>query len=226
MRNNSKKLSDIGIRILVPGLCAGVMYGCAGTYYSAMEKMGVHKRDILVDRVEEARDAQQEGKQQFKSALEQFNKVLGFKGGDIRDKYNKLNDEYEASVDAAAEVRERIEKVESVSEALFEEWQDKLGQYSDTNLRRSSERQLKATKEKYIRLVNAMKKAEGKLTPVLNAFRDQVLFLKHNLNARAISSLHSELGKIENDIAKLVREMERSINEANHFISDMARNED
>ena len=44
--------------------------GCGNPYYGAMEKVGVHKRDIMVDRVESARDAQQDAQEQFKSALE------------------------------------------------------------------------------------------------------------------------------------------------------------
>ena len=32
--------------------------GCQSAYYSAMESVGVHKRDILVDRVEETKESQ------------------------------------------------------------------------------------------------------------------------------------------------------------------------
>ena len=46
--------------------------GCSSAYYGAMEKVGVHKRDIMVDRVEDARDSQAAAQEQFKSALEQF----------------------------------------------------------------------------------------------------------------------------------------------------------
>ena len=37
---------------------------CQKAYYSTMEKFGVHKRDIMVDRVGEARDSQEEAKEQ------------------------------------------------------------------------------------------------------------------------------------------------------------------
>ncbi len=67
--------------------------GCQTAYYKTMEKIGVHKRDIMVDRVEKARDSQEEAKEQFKSALEEFSSVLNFKGGDLEEKYNTLNDE-------------------------------------------------------------------------------------------------------------------------------------
>jgi hypothetical protein len=68
-----------------------------------------------------------------------------------------------------------------------------------------------------------MKRAESKIAPVLSAFRDQVLFLKHNLNAQAVASLREELVSVEADIASLIKEMEASIAEADAFIGAMAK---
>ena len=194
---------------------------CNKAYYSTMEKFGVHKRDIMVERVEDARDSQQEAKEQFQSALEQFSSVLGFKGGDLEDKYKKLKAEYDKSEAKANEVKDRIDAVEDVSEALFDEWEDELDQYSSASLRRDSEKKLKATRSQYKQLIRAMNKAEKKIEPVLTALGDQVLYLKHNLNAKAIASLQGELVNVESDIADLVREMEKSIGEANSFIKTM-----
>jgi len=188
-----------------------LLTGCATAYYKTMESVGIHKRDILVDRVEEARDAQTESKEQFESALEQFTSVLSFDGGELEDKYNQLNKEYERSADRAEDVSERIESVEDVAEALFKEWKTEIEEYQSNKLRQSSEQKLKQTQRQYKKLISAMKKAESKITPVLSALRDQVLFLKHNLNAKAIASLHSELGSIKSDVSKLIKEMEASI---------------
>ena len=195
--------------------------GCQKVYYDTMEKFGVHKRDIMVDRVGEARDSQEEAKVQFKSALEQFSTVLNFKGGKLEDKYNTLQAEYDKSAARAEEVKNRIDAVEDVSDALFAEWEDELDQYSSASLRRDSERKMVETRKQYEKLIKAMRKAEDKIDPVLNAFRDQVLYLKHNLNAQAIASLQSELVDVEADIAELVREMEKSIVEADSFIKTM-----
>lgn len=195
--------------------------GCSGVYYSAMEKVGIHKRDILVDRVVEARDSQAETKEQFSSALERFSSVINFQGGDLEDKYNDLKKELERSEEQADDVRNRIDAVEDVAEALFDEWEDELDQYTNANLKRKSAAQLKQTQKHYGKLIGAMKKAEAKIDPVLNPLRDQVLFLKHNLNARAISSLQTELGRIETDVSRLIREMEASMKEADSFIQTL-----
>ncbi len=211
--------------INLPLLCSllFMLSGCQTAYYGTMEKLGIHKRDILSDRVEEARDSQQDAKEQFKSALEQFSALTNFNGGDLEEVYNRLNSEYEESDDAANAVHDRIEAVEDVAEALFDEWQDELGTYSNQNLRRSSERKLRATKQKYGQLLSAMKRAEKKIDPVLSVFHDQVLFLKHNLNAQAIASLKSELRGVQSNVSSLVAAMERSIGEADAFIKTLEK---
>ena len=195
--------------------------GCQKAYYGTMEKFGVHKRDIMVDRVEKARDSQEEAKEQFQSALEQFSTVLNYKGGKLEDKYKTLKAEYDESEAKADDVNKRIDAVEDVSEALFAEWENELDQYTNKSLQRDSERKMVQTRIQYVQLITAMRKAEAKIYPVLKAFKDQVLYLKHNLNAQAIASLQSELVEVESDIADLIQEMEKSIEEANSFIKTM-----
>lgn len=197
---------------------------CQSAYYSAMEKVGFHKRDILVDRVEEARDSQVEAKETFKSALDRFQTVLNVERTDLQDKYDAISEEYEAASEAATDVTERIDAIEDVAEALFEEWQDELDQYSSRDLKIKSQRKLSDTKRKYSQLMQAMRRAEGKMQPVLAALKDQVLFLKHNLNAQAISSLKGELSTIESNVSRLIREMEKSIAESEAFIAQLEQN--
>lgn len=198
-------------------------FGCQSTYYNAMEKIGYHKRDLLVSDVEKARDAQQEAKEQFKSALDQFTKTLNIKGGELQDKYDVLNAEYEQSEAKAKTVRDRIASVEDVSQALFEEWEAELKEYSNNTLRQSSRKKLTRTRTQYAQLIKAMKRAEVKMDPVLAKFKDQVLFLKHNLNAQSIASLKNELASVEGNIASLIKEMETSIKEADSFIALMEK---
>ncbi len=207
----------------IPLLAITLVLNCCSTvYYETMEQFGVHKRDILVERVEEARDSQEAAKAQFTSALEQFSELLNFSGGNLQATYESLNSEFERSEDRAATVRDRIRSVESVSSDLFAEWEDELDLYTNQNLRRSSESTLRDTRALYQQLVTSMHNAENKMVPVIDAFRDQVLFLKHNLNSRAIASLRTELITIESDISALIIDMEKSITESNRFLSELA----
>ena len=198
------------------------MAGCQTAYYSTMEGLGFEKRDILVDRVEEARDAQQDAKVQFESALEQFIAVTDYRGSDLEDQYRNLKSEYEDSANRANAVRRRIDDVERVAGDLFDEWEAELDQYSDKNLRRASADQLRGTQTSYRQLMQAMRRAESKIDPVLLAFRDRVLFLKHNLNAQAIASLKTNRAAVESDIQALIRDMNQSIAEADRFVQSMA----
>lgn len=195
--------------------------GCQSAYYAAWEKVGVEKRDILVDRVEDAKESQQDAQQQFTSALDEFSQLIKFDGGELQDVYEQLKDQFEASEESAATVTGHIDKVESVAEALFDEWQEELEKYTNATLKRDSQRKLKDTQRRYKSLLSAMRKAEGKMGPVLSALRDNVLYLKHNLNASAIGALQGEFNGIKKEINQLVSEMNKAIAESNSFISSM-----
>ena len=194
---------------------------CSSMYYGAMEKMGVHKREIMVDRVEAARDTQKEAKEQFLTALEQFKSVVDFQGGDLEKEYNRLNDTLKRVEAEADEVHERIAAVEDVAHALFKEWRAEIDQYNSESLRRSSRRKYDAAQRRYQGLMQAMKRAEARLEPALIPLRDQVLFMKHNLNARAIAGLSSEVVSVQTNVDKLVRDMERAIAQADVFIASL-----
>ena len=209
------------LRLLLIALLTLACAGCESTYYAAWEKLGVEKRDLLADRVEDAQEAQEEGKEQFASALEQFQSVVQFDGGDLEDYYNQLKGELEDSQDAAENIHTRIDEVESVAEALFAEWQEELDQYSSQRLRQASSATLRDTQNQYNKLIRAMRKAESSMEPVLAVLNDNVLFLKHNLNARAIASLKGELATVDRNVDTLLANMQAAIDESNAFIASL-----
>lgn len=215
-------MKSLSIKKLTTLLSLLTLMSCSSVYYGAMEKIGFHKRDILSSRVEKARDSQQEAKEQFKSALEKFSEVVQFNGGELEEKYLELNSEYTKSEARAEDVSSRIRAVETVGQDLFEEWEEELSTFSNVRLKQASEKKLRTTSIRFNKLLATMKKAEAKIAPVLSAFRDQVLFLKHNLNARAITALQEESLQIKSDVARLVAEMEKSILEADRFISSFS----
>lgn len=202
-------------------LLMATLSSCASTYYGAMEKVGVHKRDILVDRVEEGRDSQEDAQKQFQSALEQFDSIVKLEETDLKKAYDKFDKEYKKCKGAADDVSTRIDKIESVADALFKEWKGELKQYENKDLRRSSEKQLTATKARYADMLATMKTAEESMQPVLQIFSDNVLFLKHNLNAQAIGSLQAEFATLESHIDELIQSMNVAIASSNKFIAEI-----
>ncbi len=198
-----------------------VLSSCNSPYYKAMESVGIFKRDILVDRVKEGKDAQEDAKEQFKTTLERFTELTQFDGGDLEKVYKKLSKELERSESRAADVSKNIHDIEDVSKELFAEWKKELKEYENQEFKAHSAAQLKETQARYKDLIEAMKKAEASIQPVLKTFQDQVLFLKHNLNAKAIASLDQQVVSLRSDIELLIQDMESSIDEADAFITMM-----
>ncbi len=209
----SRTLSSFAALLLVAS--------CQSAYYSAMETFGVHKREILVDRVEEARESQQEAKEQFQSTYQALQALTSFDGGKLESLYKRLSSEYDDSVESADAVRSKIASVRDVSAALFKEWDSEIKEITDPNLQKKS-RALKAdTVRRYDQLMAAMDAASQRMDPVLEAFKNNVLFLKHNLNAQAVASLEDTSFKIEQSVSELIARMQASIDEANAFIATM-----
>ena len=212
-------------RLITSGLIAAslLLSGCQSAYYGAMEKVGYHKRDIMVDRVKDAKESQEDAQKEFSSALEEMQALLNHDGGNLEKAYNKAKDEYESAQSAADNVSNRIKKVEDVAEALFDEWQDEIGEISKASLRRNSEAKLKETRRAYEQLIKSMHRAESKMPPILTAMKDNMLYLNHNLNAQAIGAIKGEFASLQTDISGLIKEMNKSINESNKFIESLEK---
>jgi hypothetical protein len=207
------------VLIVIAAAAAGL--ACDSIYYKTMKKFGREKRDILVKRVKDARASQADAQKELKSALERFQAIVDVEGSSLEDKYKKLNDELQRSEERANRLKDRIDAVRDVSKDLFDEWDDELAKYSDRKLRQESEREMRDTKRRTDALIASMTKAQGRVEPVLKPLRDRVLFLKHNLNARALGALTRELDTVRTDVDALVLDMQRSIAEADAFIHDM-----
>lgn len=215
-------MNNRALLTILPAIAAALLAGCSSVYYNAMEKVGIHKRDILVDRVDDARKSQEKAKEQFASALDQFIAITKVDAsGDLKTKYDKLNSELKRSEERAKDVNDRIASVSDVAAALFSEWKKELSQYSDASLRSQSEAQLNQTRARYEDLMRTMSAAATRMDPILAKFRDQVLFLKHNLNAQAVAGLSATSITLQGDVSRLIADMEKSIAEAAAFINSM-----
>lgn len=191
-------------------------------YYNAWEKFGYAKRERLVDNVKAAQGEQEQAKAEFANALEQFKSVVHFDGGDLEKTYNKLNDAYAQCETRAEGVKSKIGSVKNVADSLFAEWQGEIkGMGDDPSLQSQSQALLDKTKGGYAEMITRMDSAAKTMDPVLTKFKNRVTFLKHSLNAQAIASLKGTELELGNDIDNLIREMERSIAEADQFIDQV-----
>lgn len=205
-------------------LVAGFLCSCTGLYYSAMEKIGKEKRDILVQRIVDGKKDQEAAKKQLKTTLEAFQELTGFEGGNLEKTYKKLNGEFQDAESRAKALSDRIQSIDQVGGDLFIEWQKEIDAMSDRKLKTSSATMLRSTKANHQQYIKRMRQTEKKMLPVLQSFRDQVTYLKHNLNAKAIGSLKGTAAKMDSDVTVLISDMEGSLQEADKFIQTLSAN--
>ncbi len=194
---------------------------CQSIYYSFWEKLGKEKRHLLQDNIETANEEQQEATEEFKDILTRIKEMYQFDGGKLESAYSDLKADYEDAEARAAGVKDRIEKVETIASDLFEEWQGEIDQISRTSLQAKSSEALIKTKRHYTQMHLAMLEAEKSIPPVLQQVKDYVLFLKHNLNANAVSSLEGEMKQIEVEIDALIVDLNKSVQKAQEFIKEI-----
>lgn len=195
--------------------------GCQTAYYATMEKFGYEKRDLLKRAVEAARGEQKEAQVEFKDALTRLKALYVFQGGDLERKYNQLKSDFDSCETQAKDVKKRIKDMDEVANDLFAEWEKEIGQISNASMASNSRTKLSETRSRYQQLVATLQQSEASMDPILRSFKDHVLYLKHNLNAAAIGSLKGEATNIQNDIERLILQMNGSIAEADAFIKTL-----
>lgn len=191
------------------------------TKYSALETVGIEKRDIFKTNVGNVKEEQEETGEAFKDALTRLKELYKVDGGELEKHHSRLLSAYDNAKEEAAEVSESITKLDTVAQDLFAEWEGELKEIETLDLRSRSQKQLSETRTKYQSLHAQLKRSEKKMAPVLTRFKDQVLFLKHNLNARAVGGLKNESTRIQTDIDRLIKEMNQSSKEADELIKSL-----
>ncbi|HEY8998565.1 MAG TPA: DUF2959 family protein, partial [Edaphobacter sp.] len=178
--------------------------GCTRTYYKAMATFGKEKRDILVSRVKDSRKEQEQAKEQIKTTMEKFQELTGFQSGSLEKNYKELNGQYEKAANSAQKLHDRINSIDQVSSDMFKEWQKEIDGMDNRKLKQQSADMLRQSRLQEATYLKSMRQTEARMTPVLKAFQDQVVFLKHNLNARAIGSLKGTSARISTDVDVLM----------------------
>jgi len=186
-----------------------------------METIGIPKRTLLVRRVATARESQVAAKDQLGSALEQFRTIVSYDGAGLESKYNELQSTLTGIETSSANVKDHINGVETVALAVFRQWEDELEMYKGISVRRVSEQALRETRRQYDEVLIAMRRADSKMEPVVVAMRDNVLFLKHNLNSRSIRALNPEIQVMNALVGAAVKDFDIAIVSADKFVVEM-----
>jgi hypothetical protein len=206
--------------------CAALLLnvGCQTMYNATMENVfGYEKRELLKKSVTSLQKEQKDAQEEFKDALTRLKELYGFQGGELDSAYGRVKSSYESCEAEAKAVRSRIENMEDIAQSMFAEWDKEILQYSNPTLAATSREQLRQTKDRYAQLSRTVRAAESAMLPVLRQIKDNVLFLKHNLNAAAIGSLQGESAAIQRQIEELLNRMNASIAESDSFIKSLPK---
>lgn len=189
--------------------------------YGAYEMIGYEKRDLFKKEVKAVKKDQDDSQKAFEDALEKLKYFYAYDGGKTESEYNKLKDSYESSQDESKNLSASIQKLDEVAQDLFAEWKEEINGISNSDLRKKSTVKLSETRIRYKELHQKLKNSEKNMSPILVKMKDQVTFLKHNLNAGAMTGLQAEGDRIEQDIENLIKEMKTANQEAEDFIKTL-----
>ena len=218
------KILPFALRTLSLFTLVGAL-ACSSTYYSAWEKLGYEKRDLLRSAITKTRKDEVETVEQFKDALEALQAAYGTKSTDLERFYTRLKGEYEASESKATALKGRVNALNKIANDLFREWKNEAESITTDSLRERSLAQREKTMDRFAQLRRSLLNSEKQMNPVLAQMKEYVLFLKHNLNAQSIGSLREETRDIQLGKNRLTDTMSSSINEMDSFLESFQPSE-
>jgi hypothetical protein len=195
---------------------------CKAAYYATMGRFGTDKREIFAERVETGKREQAGAREQFESTFDLFQRITANQSGDLEELYGRMKRELDHCEDSAADFRDQVDSIQDVAADFFEDWESELPEIADEGLRRKSASLLGTTRKRYETLMASMTRVQARMTPVLSAFQDHVVFFKHNLNARGIATLQDSVAQVRVQLDGLFEEMRGSIAEADAFLVELA----
>jgi DNA-binding transcriptional regulator YbjK len=202
-------------------LLALLCTSCSTVYYNFWEFLGQEKRELLQSELENITEDQSDAKDEFADTLSKIRSEYSYKEGKLEKTYDELSTDYNSLNDNAKSLSKRIEKAQEIASDLFSEWKSEAKKITNTKFRKDSLSKRVITMTKFKLTVKAIKNVESKMKKVLVKLNDRVLFLKHNLNAKAIGKVKIELMNIEGDIIALIKQINESNEQANSFIKDI-----
>lgn len=162
---------------------------CQAMYLGTLEQFGFEKREILYERVETAGDSIVVLEQRLDEAFSVYREAIHQEGGDLLSSQKRFSNFYDKVEDAASNFDSRIEKVQAVADAMFEEWNSETGEIIDAELRRKSRSNYTRALNQYGNLLRSMRAVQAETDPILTRLRDHVLFMKLNLHPNAYAPL-------------------------------------
>jgi hypothetical protein len=193
---------------------------CSSPELGPRDSFGFEKRDLLVARVEDGRDAERAAKAQFEAALDAL-RAIDAPAADQAASYAALESAYESSSDRSDDLAANIRAIEQVAGELFAEWRAEIDQSSDAGAKSSELDKLASWQRRCGRLTGALDRVQSRLEPTLAAFRERVLLEKQDLAAPAAATERDASVEADVRLLELVRELDAAILETAGFVKSI-----
>ena len=203
---------------LALGLALGLT-GCQSAYYGTLQTVGIEKREILRNRIGDWRDDLQQAKAEVDNAYHLFATVSASE--ELESLYKELDKGATRVAGRVENVTGRTNGAEKIAADIFQEWATGIGEIQNTSLRASSEKRLQTARVRYQSLLDSMRNAEEKMALVGTAFRDRVIFFKHNLTEQAVSDLKTSAEDMRREIQPMNQAIDVATAEADAFVSTL-----
>ncbi len=190
---------------------------CEPRSYRIWEFLGWEKREILSSEVENVGENQKEIKEDFQSIYERIKTEYDYERDEIDDLYDQLKSDYEKAKNKADRIKASSKKIRQIAKALFAEWEEEAMAISNKNYRKDSLVKLRQAQARFKHLSASLHRSESQLDRVLVQLNDQVLYLKHNLNAKSLALFESEIKLVKNEIDELIKAIEKTIQYSQTF---------
>jgi len=209
------------LKIFIKAIVLLSLVSCSTIYYNTWEFFGQEKRDILESKMENVESSQESASEQLQDSLEIIREKFNFKEGELEETYDDLSDDYDNFEKRSRDLEQRISSAQEVADDLFEEWKEEAYSLDNRTYRKNSLSKRSKTMKSFSRALVSTKKVQKKMDTILKQYKDHVIYLKHNLNAKIIGKLEVEMQSIVKDVQSLIKEIEASKNKTSEFISTL-----
>jgi hypothetical protein len=204
---------------------ACLLGGCSTMYYAAMSQLGWERRDILVHRIEVARDSLRATGRALDAAWRTFHAAAAA-DADAAVVPAHLQTAYAHTDASARDAQQHVAAVESAGRALFEAWREDVAGTEDAALRTRDAELYERARARYDSTLAAMRQALAGIPPVLDLLRDQAAFLQRDQGPAARGALRAALAAAVADAGRLQQDIGRAIIEANASVQQLAAEPD
>jgi len=187
----------------------------------AAAQAGVKQAENLVKKTEASAKAITEAREQIKTTLDGYNALIEGNVEDTKKAYGNLQKEMDRSDDRAEDVGKRIDEMNVEADKYFADWTRSLDGISSPDLRARSEERMKDARSRYDQILATTGKAGDMFASFIQNLRDQVTYLGHDLNPRALASLEGDATKLNTAAESFFGKIDSAIDEATSYAASL-----